>query len=70
MSKFTTVIPAMGPDGNVFVVLANAVSLMRRLNVDPNEVHALRQTVLDAKSYDEAIAAVREWFPVDTGEEP
>jgi hypothetical protein len=70
VSRFTTVIRATGPDGNVFAVLGAATRLMRKLSVDPNEVDALRAKVLDAKSYDEAIAAVREWFPVDTGEEP
>jgi hypothetical protein len=69
MSKFTTRIDATGPSGNVFVVLATAVRFMRQLNRSPTEISILQGQVNSAKSYSEALGYVRQWFPVDTGDD-
>lgn len=67
--RFSTVIPARGPAGNVFAIVGSCLSMMRRLNIPEAERDALRAKAMGAKSYREACDAVREWFPVDTGDE-
>lgn len=68
MPKFTTVIPASGPDGNIFAVLGNACRLLRQLNIANAEITALTERVTSSSSYAEALAHIRVYFPVDPGE--
>ena len=65
MPRFTTPIPAYGPSGNVFAVMATACRLMRELDVTQPEILAFTNKVMRARSYPEALDVVREWFPVD-----
>ena len=60
---FDTVIDAR-VDGNIFVITAKAVSMMRELNLPKDRVMRLRAMVADADSYAEAINAIRRWFTV------
>ncbi len=68
MPKFDTTIPTRGPHGNIFVILANATGMMRQLRVPPGEIETLRSRVMGAGSYEEACAAVEEWFPLEREE--
>ena len=61
---FSTRIDARGPAGNVFAVIGTAARLLRQLGRD-SDADALAEKAMSAQSYDEALAAVREWFPVD-----
>ena len=70
MSFFQTRIDGRGPNGNIFAIVGAAVSLMRQLEWDQSRTAGFRKTVLAAKSYKEAVALVREWFPVDLDDEP
>jgi hypothetical protein len=65
MSKFHSKIYAIRLDWNIFAVLSRARYLMRRLDVPKADIDALSLKVMDAKSYKEAIAAIREWFQVE-----
>lgn len=69
MSRFTTIIPATGPGGNIFEVVGKARVLMRQLGVPSAEINALTERVCNTHSYADALAVVREWFPVDTGDD-
>ena len=69
MPRFETTIPTHGPHGNVFAILGNATSLMRQLGIPKKDIAELRGQVTNAKTYDEACDAVREWFPVGTDED-
>lgn len=69
MSKFDTRISAYGPNGNTMFVLAAAGSMMKQLGVDRGEIAALRGKVFSSGSYQEAMDAIREWFPVDCEED-
>ena len=69
MSKFNTVIDAPGPAGNIFAVLGTATGFLRQLRIDSTEIVALREAVMNSSSYDEALDHIREWFPVDTGDD-
>jgi hypothetical protein len=66
VTRYVTVIPTHGPAGNVFAILGAAVSLMRQLGHSNEEIARLRTRVLNSHSYDEACAAVREWFPLES----
>lgn len=66
MPKFTTVINATGPNGNIFAVLGNATVLMKELRISPFEIQSLREKVFGSKSYEEALDHIREYFPVKT----
>lgn len=66
MSKFDTVIDAHGPNGNTMFILAATVGLMKSFAVAPDEISALRDKVFNSKSRADALAAIREWFPVET----
>lgn len=68
MSRFETKILAHGPDGNIFAILGNACRLMRRLGVPAEDITALRARVIGSGSYDEACAAIQEWFNIDRGD--
>lgn len=69
MSRFTTTIPATGPAGNVFAIIGTACALMRQLRVPNDEIAAFSERAMATESYADALAVVREWFPVDTGED-
>lgn len=69
MSKFSTPILAHGPHGNTLMILGAATSMMREIGVSRDEISALQAKVMDAGSRAEAIAAIREWFPVETDDE-
>ena len=60
-------IDATGPNGNIFAVLGNARTLLRAMN-ETEDLERLTVDVLTAKSYADAIAAIREYFPVDLDE--
>lgn len=68
MAKFKTTIDATGSNGNIFAVLGAARIMMRQLDVPKEDLTALGAKVMAASSYKEAIDAIREWFPVDTGD--
>ncbi len=68
LPRFTTVISATGPQGNIFAILGTACQFMRELDIPGEERKDFAQKVISAKSYAEAVEAVREWFPVDTGD--
>lgn len=68
MSRFTTVIPTQGSSGNIYMMVANAVSLMKQLHCTRAEVDELRLNVINARSYEEACAFIREWFPLQGDE--
>ncbi len=63
MSKYRTKIDATGPDGNVFVVIGNAVRLLRDLE-GATAANKLRDDCMSLRSYNEVIEKVREFFPV------
>lgn len=65
---FTTVIRASGPEANVHAILGTATSLLRQLAVPADRIARLRYDVMNAASYDQAVAFVEAWFPVDRGE--
>jgi len=62
---FSTVLRARGSAGNVHVVLAQAVSWLRQLQVPEDRVRDLTRAVYDAPSYEAALAAVERWFRVE-----
>lgn len=66
--RFSTVIPASGPDGNIFAILGTATRLLRQIGRPQADIDQLRGDVLASKSYEQALGFVREWFPVDVGE--
>lgn len=65
MSKFETVIPAHGEQGNVFAVLGNATRMMKQLNVPQVEIDGLRTAVMASDSYEQALTQIEVWFPVE-----
>ncbi len=65
MSKFETRIPTRGSHGNIFEILGHATRRMHQLRVPQEKVQELRRKVLGAGSYEEACAAVEEWFPLE-----
>ena len=69
MSRFTTRIFAQGASGNIFVILGTARSLMRQIDIGHAEIEEFTKRVKTAESYRNALAIVREWFPVDAGED-
>jgi predicted benzoate:H+ symporter BenE len=69
MPKFTTPISISGPDRNIFVVCGTARAMMRQLGRSEAELAALTNAVMTAGSYETALDAVREWFPVEGGDE-
>jgi hypothetical protein len=64
MPRFNTVIPTDGPSGNINVILANAMSLMKQLDVPDIDRVILRSAVTRSLNYEEACNAIREWFPL------
>lgn len=66
--RFTTVIDASGPNGNIMMIQGAARVLMKQLEVDPLDILDMSTRVMSAKSYAAALAVIREWFTVDTGE--
>lgn len=66
---FTTVIRATGSDGNIFAILGAATGMLRQLAVPRDRIERLRADVTKAASYDEAVALVEAWFPVERGNE-
>ena len=63
--RFTTVIPASGPLGNIFAIVGTACRHMRELDVPQQEIAAFANQVMIATSYRAAVEVVREWFPVE-----
>ena len=69
MSKWTNVIDATGPAGNIFVVLGTARALLRQMDAPQAEIAELTNRVFAAPSYTKAISVIEEWFPVVLGGE-
>ena len=69
MARYTTTIPAHGPDGNIFVIGGRAGRLLRELGHSPDEIVGFRKRLSDALSYDAACAIVEEYFPLDRSDE-
>lgn len=65
---FSTVIPATGPDTNVFAILGTASRLLRELDVPTDRIAKLREDVMSTASYGQAVAFVEYWFRVDSGD--
>ena len=68
MSRFGSRIDATGPGGNIFAILGTARRYMREIGIDQSEIEELGKAVCNADSYRDAVALVREWFPVDLDE--
>lgn len=66
--RFSTVINATGPNGNIMAILGIARVRMKQLEVPPEDIMDMTARVMDAKTYADALAVVREWFRVDTGD--
>ncbi len=66
MVKYRTKINARGEQGNVYVVLATATTLLKRVGTPSEEVKALQTKVFNSKNYEEALNHVREYFEVIT----
>ena len=67
--RFSTRIDATNSGGHMFVIMSTARLMMRQLNVSNENIDKMTTRVLLSKSYAEALAVVREWFPVDTKED-
>ena len=68
-SLFTTRINGTGPGGNLFEIVGKARVLMRQLDITRADIDAFSKRVMAAGTYADAIAVVREWFPVDLDED-
>ena len=66
MSKFETRIDAVGPNGNIFKVIGVARMLMRDIGMPRGEIDDVTARATKAQSYGDALAVIREYFPVDT----
>lgn len=64
--RWTSRIDATGSGGNVFAVIGTARRYMREIGLPRAEIDDMTSRAQNAGSYDEALAVVREWFPVDT----
>lgn len=62
---FSTVIEARGPRSNINVVLGAACSALREIGVPDDRINGLRERVRGAVNYDQAIAMIEYWFPVE-----
>ena len=62
---FDTVIHASGPSANILVIVGTAGGMLRRLRVPSDRITKLYEDVMNAASYDQAIAFVEHWFPVE-----
>lgn len=69
MPRYTTTIPAHGPDGNIFVIGGRAGRLLRELDHSPDEIVGFWKRLSSAPSYDAACAIVEEYFPLDRGDD-
>lgn len=65
--RFSTVIRAAGPQGNIYAILGAACSLLAQLEIPADRIERLRADVGTAQSYDAAVACVEAWFPVERG---
>lgn len=66
MSKYSTVIDARGTQGNVFAIIGAAHRHLRQLE-GKEAADRLRDECFSAQGgYEEALAKVREFFPVHT----
>lgn len=68
-SRWTSRIDATGSGGNIFAVIGTARRFMREIRLPQGEIDDMTARAQGAGSYDEALAVVREWFPVDTDDE-
>lgn len=62
---FTTVIRARGEAENIFAIVGTACRLLRQLDIPADRIDALRKNAASAGSYDQAVALVERWFPVN-----
>lgn len=62
---FESRIRATGAGGNIFVIVGTACRMMRKLGLPADRIEKLQSDVMASGSYDEAIAFVERWFPVD-----
>lgn len=62
---FESRIDATGSGGNIFAVLGAASRMLREIDVPRDRIDALRDNVMSAANYDQAIAMIEYWFPVD-----
>jgi hypothetical protein len=62
---FTTVIPARGAEGNVFLIVGSACRLLREIGIPSDRIEALCKNAMASKSYEEAVGFVEHWFRVD-----
>lgn len=65
MSKYQTKIDGRGPNGNIFAILGQARTFMRQLSEPKEEIDNLLKRVTESGSYEEAIAVIEEYFPVE-----
>ena len=68
-ARFTTRIPAHGSGGNIFEISGKARVLARQTGLPTREIDEFSKRVMATRSYADALAVVREWFPVDTDED-
>ena len=63
---FSTVIRAYGPGANLMEIIGKARSMMRQLGIPARLRDEMSTRAMSAGSYKDALAVVREWFPVET----
>lgn len=64
MSKFSTRIPAIGSEGNIFIILSRASYFLNKLGASQAEIDALANKVFASKDYKEAVSHIEEYFTV------
>ena len=64
-SKYPDItVPLVGEDGNVFAIIGRARAIARRAGLSAEEITRFTEAVMSAKSYDEALRVVMNWFDV------
>ncbi|MGE3279931.1 MAG: hypothetical protein AB7H90_01015 [Alphaproteobacteria bacterium] len=62
---FSTVIDARGERGNINLVLATAIRLLRQIDIPSDRIELLSKNVKNSVNYDQALAFIEHWFPVE-----
>jgi hypothetical protein len=62
---FKTVIPATGSNANINFVLSRACRALEEIEVPAARIDKLRSDVRNAVNYDQAVAFIEYWFPVE-----
>jgi hypothetical protein len=65
LSRYMTVIPTSGPDGNIFMIIANASKHLREVGEPPEVIEGMRKRAMVAHTYRDACDVVREFFRLE-----